>query len=487
MKSKQIISFMLLAALLTSCGEAVSDKSNDTETAENTFFDTQGQNDRTAVSDNLPTKNYNGEDFVIATETGAAWTVFQEESTGDVVDDAVYKRNLAVEDRFGVKIQYISDTFSELSKKIVSMVTSGDDEIDLCMTHVVQSGKNALDGIYLNWYDIPYVDFSKPWWSNSTIEDLSYNNVCFLAIGDVVLSALERTYCMFFNKSLTEEYKIDGIYDTVLEGNWTLDYMQKTTKDIYEDLNANGERDDDDLFGMVTNCQSAVNTYLWSFGGKVLDSSSGEIQLVYHSAKTGDMVEKLCKLFSENDGIYVSPNDKEQYNYAFNNTAFTSSRAVFINSSIGSAVSQYRDMKDDYGIIPYPKYDEAQEKYYTMVDGSHPVLCIPTTVRDTEKTGIITEALNAESYKSLVPAYYETALKVKYSRDDESVQILDMIVNSRVFDLGYVYDGWMGASFIFQKLIAANNPNFESYWASNESAITAHYDEVIEYFENYDK
>ena len=103
-------------------------------------------------------------------------------------------------------------------------------------------------------------------------------------------------------------------------------------------------------------------------------------------------------------------------------------------------------------------------------------------------SAIITEALCAESYKKVVPAYYETALKTKYTRDDESIAMIDMIVNSRVFDLGYVYDAWNGASFIFQTLISANKPIFESYWASNEKKITTFYnDKVIAFFENYDK
>lgn len=486
MKAKQIISFMLLAALLTSCGETVSDLPTDSDNSENTSQSIDQDESNQEISDNLPEKNYNGDTFVIATEDDFTWMVYQEESTGDVIDDAIYKRNLAVEDRFGIKIDYISDTYTDLSKKIVNMVSSGDDEVDLCMTHVIQTGMNVLYDVYLNWYDIPYVDFSKPWWSDSTVEDLSINNVCFLAIGDLALNALEKTYCMFFNKQLAERYKIDDIYTTVNDGNWTIDYLQKTTKDIHEDLNANGNVDGEDLFGMITTCRSALNAYLWSFGEKILDTSNGNIELVYHSSKTSDIVEKLCKVLYENDGIYINSKEAE-YSYKFSNLAFIPGRAVFINATIGDAVNSFREMEDDYGIIPYPKWDDAQEEYKTMVDGSHSVLCVPTTVSDIERTGIITEALCAESYKSLMPAYYETALKVKYSRDNESVQILDMIVDSRVFDLGYVYDGWKGASLIFQKLIGANNPNFESYWASNESAITAHYDEVIEYFENYGK
>lgn len=486
MKAKQIISLMLLASLLVSCGEAqVTDDGDQTSSLDTT---TQADgNDRESLDDGLPEKDYGNESFVIATEKDFEWMVCQEESTGDVIDDAIYARNIAVEDRFKIKIEYISDDYSALSKKIVSMVQSGDDEVDLCMTHVVESGKNALEGMYLNWYDIPYVDFSKPWWSDSTVEDLSSGNVCLLAVGDFALSALAKSYCMFYNQQLADEYKIVDLYKTVKDGKWTIDYLQSITKDLYSDINANGKIDGEDRFGFITTCRSALNAYLWAFGEKVLEKDKNDnIELVYHSAKTGEIVEKLCKVFYENDGIYINSKEAE-YSFMFSLNCFVPGRAVFINSTIGDAVTTLREMEDDYGILPYPKWDENQADYATMVDGSHDVLCVPTTVQDIERTGIITEALCAETYKKVVPSYYEVALKTKYTRDDESIEVLDMIVNSRVFDLGYVYDGWKGASFIFQKLISVNDPNFESHWASNESAINAHYDEVIEYFQNYGK
>lgn len=104
-----------------------------------------------------------------------------------------------------------------------------------------------------------------------------------------------------------------------------------------------------------------------------------------------------------------------------------------------------------------------------------------------ETVGLITEALNAESYKRIIPAYYETTLKNKGVRDEESIALLDLIVDSRVFDIGYVYDGWSGASFFFQKLVYANNNNLASMWKTNEKAVTKHYNKVIDFFNNYDK
>jgi len=121
-----------------------------------------------------------------------------------------------------------------------------------------------------------------------------------------------------------------------------------------------------------------------------------------------------------------------------------------------------------------------------MADGSHEVLSVPLTATDPDFIGTITEAMNAESYKTVVPAYYDTALKVKGARDEESVAMLDLIVNSRVFDFGYVYDGWAGCSFFLTNIINDPTLKLASYWESNEKAVTGHYNDVIDFFENYD-
>jgi len=93
--------------------------------------------------------------------------------------------------------------------------------------------------------------------------------------------------------------------------------------------------------------------------------------------------------------------------------------------------------------------------------------------------------LCAESYKILVPAYYDVALKVKSTRDEQSIAMLDRIVDSRVFDFGFVYHANKGAAFLIQDLVNTNNSNFESTYAKKEKAITKHYNNVIEFFETY--
>ena len=481
---------MLLTAMIVSavsCGGEVSPSdtsaSDTTAPAETTPADPLAERD--ALDDGLPDKTYGGATFTVATETGLEWTVIQEESTGDVIDDAIYKRNLAVEDRFKIKLELLTDSHIELSKKIANIVQSGDDAVDLCMTHVVMTGSVAMNGIYMNWYDVPYVDFDKPWWADSTVDDLSVNNVCLLAIGDFDITALANTYCVLYNKKLAEEYSLGDIYGIVNDGKWTIDKALELTKDIYVDLNSNGKADGKDLFGYISTARSALNTYLWAFGGHVLQKNqSGDVELVYHSSKTNDMVQKLCSFFFDNEGIYINSKEPE-YSSLFSLDCFIDSRAVFINGLIGNAVDNLREMKDDFGIIPYPKWDKEQENYPSFYLDRTDAFLMPLTV-DQEFAGTITEALAAESYKQVIPAFYEKALYGKYTRDEESREMLDIILKNASYDFAYIYSKHFGSTStyeIYRSCIYNKDDSFASKLASVKTQYLALLDTLLESFQ----
>ena len=164
---------------------------------------------------------------------------------------------------------------------------------------------------------------------------------------------------------------------------------------------------------------------------------------------------------------------------------FTNNQVLFMPNTFLVATTALRDFTTDYGIIPYPKWDEAQEGYYTMVDGGHEGMAIPVSVSDVDFVGTIVEALNAESYKRTVPVFYDIVLKTKGSRDEESVAMLDMIFAGRVFDFGYVY-GEFGAAFWVQNLIEKKSADIASYYEKNHKSYDIRIADAIEFFEEYE-
>ncbi len=141
--------------------------------------------------------------------------------------------------------------------------------------------------------------------------------------------------------------------------------------------------------------------------------------------------------------------------------AFVDGRALFNFSGI-NRVTLFRSMEVDFGILPVPKFDDAQNDYYSVVScASSSSVGVPATAADLERTGIIIEALSAESYVTLTPAYYEISLKTKLSRDTESSDMLDIIFANRVFDLANVYN-WGGILTAVDGLTTARTPDFQS-------------------------
>ena len=484
------LTLAILISLLASCGSPAADPT------ESTSADTTTEPVETApaeIPDDLPDKKFDGKTFTTLTYDQLIADYEADEANGDVVNDAVWKRNQTVMERFDVTLETMSKpVYTDTTNYIKTTVLAGEETFQVAAHHIVSLGTMALDGVFMNWYDIPYVNFDKPWWAPSTSEDLTYDGVALFAVGDYSLSGLAATYCYFYDKQAAEEYHFEDLYSVVNDGKWTLDYVMNLVKDIYVDVNGDGKKDENDYYGLTSTTQSALNTYLWSSGGKIFtNKKDGTKEFTYNSDRTVTIIEKLYKLCWETEGVcmdrptYESQTGSKHYIAAL---SFRDNLTALIPGTLDMTVNYFRERKGEYGILPYPKLDEDQAEYKTMVDGYHAALAVPMTVSDPEFVGIIAEALNAESNKIVFPAYYEVALKVKYSHDDESVKMLDMIVDSRVFDFGYAYGCWSGVAFMFQDLIGRDkSEDFASLYATKGPAAEEYYGKVISYFETLSK
>jgi hypothetical protein len=401
--------------------------------------------------------------------------------TGDIVEDSVYSRNANIMERFNIVIpEATNGDYIACSTYLKNAVNSGDDVYDLYLGHAVQAGADALNGWFLNWYDINYMNFEQPWYPQQSIENLTIDGRMFLSVSDMAISATENTYCMFYDKVKAESYNLGNIYDLVNTGKWTVYQLISLTKDIYEDLDGNAKADENDFYGFTSNCYSNANTYLWAFDQPVVKITPDlTIDITYNCEKTIAIIDKVRELYYQPGSIVFEDHFKGY-------DTFRTGHALFVNGFIGHSVTYYRDFENDYGIIPYPKWDEAQSAYYSMADGNFSIIAAPITIQNTDMVGAVVHALGAYSWKNVIPNYYDIALKVKGTRDDESVAILDMILNSRVIDFAYLYDAWKGYVFTFQTFTYKNNTTeFSSMYESKLKAATQNYEKVLSMFLDY--
>ncbi|MBR4896635.1 MAG: hypothetical protein IKZ41_09410, partial [Clostridia bacterium] len=319
MKTK--ILALLLAALmifpsLVSCSNSGSNPENTESPAAQTpevvpeeTEPAEDINSRLAEKDDLPEADFGGRDFIVfgSDEEGFGVYIYTEEMNGEGVNDAVYQRNLTVEERFNAKTVYSGvATYGTCSSQITAAVASGDsDSFDLVQYHVVSSSGNAMKGEYLNWYDIPHVDFTRSWWSPSNINDLTIAGRCYLAIGDFALSSVGRSYVMLYDKDEAKNYQLEDLYTVVKEGRWTIDALRNVCSVVYTDTNGDGKENDGDYFGLGTDSYSNLNTYLWACDNQIFSrGDTGELEFRYYSEHLVDVYDACWNLLNQMPGVF---------------------------------------------------------------------------------------------------------------------------------------------------------------------------------------
>lgn len=486
---KKVFAVWLLCALfLVSCASQTG-TSGDTGVTTASQTEAGDPDDRSAVPDSLPDDlDYEGGFITIySTSPGTQNNFIQgfEELTGDVVEDAVYERNRKVEERLNVGIEYFvaAHTYDKVAAETRKIIQSGDSAYDLIIAGQFGLCQLAAEGGFVNAFECEFLDFDQPWWWSDYMEEISIGREKrFFIVGDYFLDMLQGARVLFFNKVIYQNYFGDPnkLYAEVLDGKWTIDRTTEIIKAAYHDLNGNGQIDEPDQFGYVTYLTySSVDPFVYATDIKfTVRDENGLIELNMVSDRAITLAEKLVSLFYC-EGSYIYPD-------ASNTAKFIAGQALLLGNSMLGTTSSLRDMTDDYGIVPYPKLDDTQLNYGTMIHDTMNLGVIPVTTQKLQMTGAVLEALCAESYRSVVPAYYETALKIKYTRDELSAQMIDIIHGSIHTDFTYVYYASLNnVGMIYRTLVTAKSTDFVSEYTKLEKGALAALDKLIKaYTEN---
>ena len=483
---------LILAALILAASVSCGSSGDGLETTSS-----EAQNETTTVAesnkfdDGLPDKTFGGRTITFGVSPASEGDIIAEdEENGDVVNDAIVARNRAVEERFDVKIEnyLISDDLYKWYDTLSTSVLAGDGICDVAGHYAYMTYKAVQKGIYQDWNTIPYVDQTKPWWSQAINDSATINGKLFAITGYLGMSMMDYTTAMFFNQRYLEDYgyKADELYQLVYDGKWTFDKLDSMVKDMYSDLNGNGKRDDDDFYGYATSGMATLDIWQAAFDMPISrKTKDGKIELDIVTDKRVEALDKVVTFYYTNEGarLITNPSYKtswlwyEQYNFA-------EGRQTFVPSMFIAANGLYRNMKDTYGIVPIPKWDDAQEGYYSNINDRYAIWGVPMTVTDTEFVGIIVEALACETLRTVYPAYYDVALKNKYSSDADTAKMVDMIAEGMQFDMSYMFGEYLAnAPYLFRYQIRDNKNDLASEYASVESKIKSGLEEIYKMYE----
>ena len=440
-------------------------------------------------SDDLPELKYDGRTITFGVSYISTEDIIADEENGDVVNDAIVARNRTVEERFDVKIEkyLVSDENYRWYEKMINLVLAGDNVCDIAGHYAYHVYKAVSNGIYYDWNTIQYVDQTKPWWSRKINESATMNGKLYAISGYLGMTTMDYTTALFFNQRLLNEFGYDSseLYKMVYDGSWTIDRFSEIIKNMYRDLNSDGNRDDDDLYGYATQSPDSLDNWQTAFNIPISrKTKDGKIELDVVSEKRVSALEKINTLYKSNTGarLITNPSYKSSWKF-YENFNFANGRQVFTPSIFRAAGTLYRDMKDTYGIIPLPKWDENQDEYYSNICDEYAIWGVPMTVTDTDFVGLVTEALACETMKTVYPAYYDIALKNKYSNDEDTARMVDIVTSGTEFDITCMFGKYLeGAPYLFRTQIVAGTDNLVSAYAAVESKIAAGLAEIESFY-----
>lgn len=443
------MAILMLLPLVVSCSEKETEQ--ETESAVTTE-----EEDVMQMSDKLRGVSFDGEDINIwqtKTATNAAEFYYDMNGSvedGDFISLKLYERNVMVNDTLNVNVKFI-DTGTQSSNAAIDvrpLLQAGSEEFDAYQLVQWNGIDLVLEGWFKNLDDATYLDFEGKWWAQDFMSAAQINGHNYIMAGDVGIDMVSCAGAIFVNKNKLAKNYGDDAYENlrtmVLDGKWTIDELAKLAKNMYADLNNSGTVDMEDQFGFLSVQHNAQGFYLGA-GGTILErDGQGKVVVSIGSEFTVDVMARVYALmhtesiqdFGNNVGETGLRNDLHSPTIV---QKFANGETLFHTAYLYTA-RNFTNMTDEFAPLPYPKYNTDQQEYYSSIHNSVTIYAIPNTCTKYDQAGATFELMASFGNQIIVPYYYEQVLKLRYLYDEGDTKLVDLIYDSRMTDIGVIFD-----------------------------------------------
>ncbi len=446
-----------------------------------------------------PVKDMGGREFTVLCHDFGAGSqsilgytgeiMYNEEKPG-TVDDAKKQVIDYIEETYNCTVEgtLVDGTTKNLVEIVKNQVNSSTKEYDVVFDSLGRIASLAIENYLEDLTTVSTLDLSAAWWDQNAVRDLSIADKVYFTCGDINTYDDQGTWCVLFNKNLKKTLGIDDdFYGTAREGKWTWDVFKEIIlrEGITANISGDNALDEKDRWAFGT---ETYNIYVQLVGaGQKIAKKDENTDLPYlvptvEPELTYTILSDLVDFYNDADHVLVANNTYYSQKFANSNCweetvhkAFVEGRELFYMCGLIN-VASFRQMEDEFGILPIPKYYDTQDRYYHTVSKDNcSMMAVPVGNDNVEDLGLVLSAIAEQSKRLVTPAYYDVQLKYRDAKDDESGEMLDLIFASRTFDLGAAYN-WGG--IISQYMILDTNvaSRFESALTSSQTAL----DQMIE-------
>ena len=474
-KSIRLLSAMLALILLFSMTALLSSCSKDGKVEETGGVGTVSTDKVLAT---LEVKDMGGREFKMlwpqSTDGHFAYNELSSDGSngGNIIDDAVFQRNEVVKASYNATLNVEIQKYSTIPDSVETVVKAGLPTYDVAATMIQKLSPIALEGMLVDFNDLKHYDESQEWWNHELMQSFSIVNERYFASGDVIYSDDLYPYVVYANTALAEELQItENFYELVRNKEWTIDKFHELAIKAVADLD-----DDDgeagsslkDRFGAVDGASFARALYYSAGKGVISLDKQGYPTWEMTSQYASDILSKIIDVWHTDKAVV----DIASYSTKATQTTdtmniFNEGRMLFMPGDL-KAAQQFTTMDnalEDFALLPIPLWDKDSE--YTCVMNEAVVLSIPVSANEIDDIGLLLSAMSRESVNTLTPAFFETVLTYRYMKNAESLETLQLILDSVVPRDVADINKWGNMMDEFTRLVLEEDEGFGSVYQEN--------------------
>ncbi len=471
MNSKRLLSallcaIMLASAVLTGCSESGANADETTPAAPDASTETVAEGGDAAAEGSgegegliaiekdydwtagVTKKDYEGYEYTILNGCTASWysynSISPEETTGEPVNDAFIERENRTEEFLNISIVELHD--GDSMNILKNAVKSGSNDFDYGNVTLMNCYAVAMEG---NVFDLNTiapdagVDLSNVWWDQNARDSLTINNQLYFMTSDADTTRFDSIRSLYFNKEMLAQHGLENPYDLVDNNQWTVDKFTELCTSVIADKDGDGQMTDMDQYGWISYTEIMSDLLMCGMGtqfitkdpdtGRLVDGTTGENFV--------DMYNKVINiLFTQQNAVFdvrasSRANQLRGLGDRAQETIFTENGALFYSECM-AWTRVLRDMEADFGVLPPPKYNEDQERYYSII--LNPFMqMIPVTSEDPIRTLHVLDVFSAASHDTVVDAYVNVTLTGKVARDADTVRMLHLVFDELYYNIHF--------------------------------------------------